>query len=412
MTTRLTDGTTTITFDTESVVAAVSFFPQSGREGETVVDTVRLVVEGVAADVLDLKRSISQLLATARRWYGGPQEDRVYLEYQSEGDSDYWRAAVVDGVAEFSDEPLRHKLDASNDMPAELFVELERESEWEGAETNLTKNSATSWTIINGRSEDIDSVEGELPAPIELRVKNAGSSENWRELWIANMGETGWTDIAHYISSLSTRSWSAGENHSLLLWAEDITSTILDGMAGRYAHVIARFTSLSSNAFLQAGIWAHIGGVYRPAVLGPEMYTGPTGSSSRLVYDLGSFPLPPGGDGSDSGYLALRITVRSATAGSGNLNRLMFFPSSELRRVEQDGFITLENASVVIDDRYRRYYLLNGSEKYSIIRPYAKPLMVIPDRTNRFGVIVRTSTGWGGSSLSLSGTYRPRRLSV
>lgn len=420
---RITDGTTTVTLSGDGgVILQASYVPASGEVGGTVEEDARIVLEGTASQLQAKVRTIQQLFAQARRWRDSGRLERVYVEYQHEGDSAAWRAELRDGAVTWPDDAMQRRFSASQAVGSVVIVSWERASEWEGASTALTwgAGAASTATITNGdgspyNAADVTaaSILGELPAPVELRIKNAaGVGVAWREFHVANLGEAGFSTNQHILTAgTAASSWTPSSTHSNLRWICSVSSTILGKCQGMPMRIVATFVSSSAAVYYRANVYANIDGAYQLLANGPEVYAGDI--SAKLVLDLGVLPIPPGGESSATGGVVVVISARLASAGAATLDHVQLMPADEYVRVDQTGFTADANDEVVIDEVQRRAYADDGTTHYNIVTRRGQPLRVVPGRANRFAVLYSESSGYTPArSITLSGSYRPRRLTL
>lgn len=419
---RITDGTTAVTLSGDGgVILQASYVPASGEVGGTVEEDARIVLEGTASQLQAKLRTIQQLFAQARRWRDSGRLERVYVEYQHEGDSAAWRAELRDGAVTWPDDAMQRRFSASQAVGSVVIVSWERASEWEGASTALTwgAGAASTATITNGdgspyNAADVTSgsIAGELPAPVELRIKNAaGVGVAWRDFHIANLGEPGFSTNQHILApATAASSWASYSDHSFQRWICAVSSTVLAKCAGMPFRVIATFVSASAGIYFRATTNVDIDGAYLPLARGPERYAGDT--TAELVLDLGVLSVPPGGELSATDGIKIVVSARLASAGAATMDHVQLLPAAEYVRGQQSGFTTGANDEFVLDEINNRVYLDDGTH-YNIALRRGAPLTVVPGRANRFAVLARESGGYvPARSMVLSGSYRPRRLTL
>lgn len=424
LTLRLTDGTTTVTLSGDGgVLLQASYVPQPGEPGSTLVEDAVVIAEGTAAQIQTNVREINQLFKSARRLSGSNRTDRVYVEYQHEGDSATWRAVVRDGHLSWPDEPIRRRFSASAALPAQLFVSWERESEWEGPEAALTWGASGTSTITinngdtgsnyNAALVEADSIEGELPAPVKLVITNdSGVSLAWRNFFITNDGVNGFTAAQHQIGLNEAETWGA-DNHTAVLWDAVLSTDQISKCAGEDFRILAAFTTSSINIHYKASLYQKIGGVYQLLVEGPEILNTKAVTAFKLL-DLGSLPIPANGQDAATGNLSIVISARNSSSVSATLDFIQMLRADDFCRLEQMGFSLADGAAVVVDDLTGIVYALSGSTRYNIVDRRGAQLVVVPGQTNRFVVSFDETSGAyvPARQVVVSGTYRPRRLTL
>ncbi|MCB0070007.1 MAG: hypothetical protein KDE20_01055 [Caldilineaceae bacterium] len=425
MNVRLTDGTTTITL-TSGAYEGVRYSPVAATVDEalspgfSISESIWVRVAGTASEIQAARHAIGQLLATARRRRGSGRLQQVYVEHQSISGGDWYRAQILNGTVRSDDEPMLRRLDNGTNV---IHVEFERLPYWEGPSTALTwgAGAASTATITNGdgspyNAADLtdDSIVGELSAPIALRVKNnEGASVTWREFHLANLGEPDFTTTQHIITAATaTSSWDPYTTHSNLRWICSVSDTVLAKCAGQAFRIVATFVSSTVGVYYRASVYAAIGGTYRLLASGPEVYNG-LGLAALLVLDLGTLQIPPGGEDSATSGVVVVISARYATAGAATLDHVQLLPAEEYVFAEQPGYTTPDQAELVLDEVNGRVYL-DAAVHYNIVSRRGSPLTVTPGRANRLAVLYMEGDGEYDPTraIVLSGSYRPRRLTV
>lgn len=421
---RLTDGTTTLTL-TSGAYEGVRYSPVAATVDEALTpgvlisESIWIRVAGTASEIQAARHAIGRMLSTARRWRESGRIERVYIEVQSVAGGDWYRSPIAGGTIQSDSDPMLRRMDNGTNA---LQVELERAAWWEGPSTAITWGSgATSTaTISNGdgspyNAADVTSgsVGGELPAPLALRIKNAaGTSVAWREFHVANLGETGMGTNEHIVTAATAASsWTPYSVHTNLRWICSVSDAVVAKCQGMPFRVVATFVSSSASVYYRAAVYANIGGTYQLLANGPEVYAGDI--SAQLVLDLGVLPIPPGGEESATSGIVVVVSARHASAGSATLDHVQLLPAGEYVRIEQGGYTTTANHELVLDEVQGRVYYDSGTAHYNIVTRRGRPLVVVPGRANRIAVLYRESSGYTPArSMTLSGTYRPRRLSV
>lgn len=423
MNVRLTDGTTTITL-TSGAYEGVRYSPVAATVDEAlapgffVSESIWVRVAGTASEIQAARYAVGRLLSTARRWRQSGRLGRVYVEVQAYSGADWYRSEIVAGAPRADDQPVLRRLDAGTHA---MQIEFERRPYWEGPSTALTwgAGAASTATITNGdgspyNAADVtaDSIAGELPAPVALRVRNnEGSALSWRRFHVANLGEPGFGTNQHQVAAgTAASSWTPNTTHSNLRWICALSDTQIGLCDGLPFRVVATFVSSSVGVYYRAAVYAAIGGAYQLLANGPEVHNGASGPLEML--DLGVLPIPPGGELSATSGVVVVISARHGAAGSATLDHVQLLPADEYVALEQSGFQAAANVEMVLDEVQDRVYL-DAGPNYNIVQKRGGPLVVVPGRANRLAVLFDESGGYTpGRSMILSGSYRPRRLSI
>lgn len=409
---RLTNGTTTLSLSGAGAYLGVTYFPSTELGTDRVSESFPLVVEGTETTIRAAVNDLEKLL-------NGPetQADKVFIEFRPTDTGDIFRAEVHAGFVSWSQPPAeRYLADVMNTV--RVMVSWERTALWSGPEAELPLASSTQSertggvTIYNNDNAanpnwaaiSASSLKGTRPAPVRVQITNAsGVSLAWRTFHIgtnvfsAPAAADLWLLGSEAVGG-AVKTWSAGVNHNTLTWLFPLTTTLLSQTKGRTFRVLAMFDTISSTANLRAGVGSYIGGVYVPTRLGMER------TGVREMYDLGEFPIPPGGNVS----AALAVTVRSAVAGGGTLDFVMLMPTDSYRRLEQTGYSMGNGAAIVDDGINGEAYALSGSSRYSIVRRAGEGLQVFPGLDQRFYVLFDEGANFvAGRQMTIRAWYTP-----
>lgn len=410
----LTNDTQSAVLHPDGLVVGCTYFPTTG-DGEEVTESAVLVLEGTDAAIRARVNAVELLLSTAGQQ--GLLLPNTYANYRPTDSGDIRRSQIKDGFVRWSEEPTRRRL-YDTTASVEVLVTWTRVDFWEGPETELSISSAEDSErtggvdIYNNNGATYvqvasNRVAGTLPAPVRARLINAtGAALSSRFFYLNNNVFGTPASFGMYLAGGAV-SWNAGNTHNSLLYTWALSAGDLAAAAGRYFRVLAGFTSISGGAWLRAGVYSAIGGVYKLLRATREFK-----SDNVELFDLGSLPLPPGGYGVNNTGLALAITVRSAGAGSATLGFVQLSGGDSVRRIFQDGYSIPNGAAIEDNGIDGGAYYVSGSSRYPIVRAYGDPLMVWPGRTQRIGILFDEGNFVTGRKLTVQMWYRPRYRTV
>lgn len=417
---RLTDGTTTLTLSGAGAYLGATYFPATQLGAERLTESFPLILEGTEAAIRAAVNAIQVMFARARD-RGKTLTPRLFAEFRPGDTGDIFRAEVFDGDAPYAQPPAeRYLAGALNTV--RVMVSWERAAAWQGPEAELPLASSTqaertggvtiynddnagnpNWTAVAGAN-----VKGTRPAPVRLKIINAtGGSLGWRTFHVgvnaysAPSSADLWLLGSEAVGG-AAKSWSEGVGHNSLQWLFSLPTALLNQTEGRVFRVIAAFDTISSTANLRASVGSYIGGVYSVTRAGAERI------GAREMFDLGEFPIPPGGYDVANAAAGLAVTVRSAVAGSGTLDFVMLMPTDSYRRLEQTGY-TLANGAAVVDDGIGGgAYALSGSSRYPIVRAVGEGVRVFPGMDQRLYVLFDEGNSFvAGRQMTVQAWYRP-----
>lgn len=438
----LLSGSTTITLNSGSVLVTRYDMAgpdvnqttvEAGRDKQTLAtpswlnatETLELLITGatsaaVQTTVQSIEKALDAARQSARTWGGG----RVYLQVQHDGDAVTWRSEILAGKLDVGD-----ALDTLPRLRVEARLMVTRRPFWEGPRTALQLSTAADATPSTAErtlhvTDDstaarnyIDiaasQVAGTLPAPIELQLRNGEAGGKWWRRYY--LGNYTFMDAANidpiFLGAASwfgaSRAWTGATETLTHGW--NLTAAQAADFSGQYCRMIAVVTGSPSAYYLRAAVTfdstLHVP-VYRA---GRQTFVNSSGT-----YDLGVFPLPPGGYAESTYGLGVGISAQAATGGTLAIDHVQIMPAGLglFRMIEQVGFQMTSDDAMVEDGPEGLVYarLISTGGRAPILRPYYEPLHIWPGRLNRLRVWIVGATK--GDALEAQAWYRPRRLSI
>lgn len=436
---RFTDGVTTVDLQTAPWLGA-SYFPTAGGLDEAeVTESAVCTLEGTATAIRAAVNGLQALLGAAWRRQRRVNA-RVWVEFRPLTSDSWFRSEVLDGVVNWSSNPVRRILDATSNT-VEIAVSFRRMNWWDGPEVELELSTSSQGAATGGRSilnhDDGGSghdnwvqiaaaqVAGELPGPCRVQLTNTvGASRTFTKMAIAL---NALSDPANFVHVLEAESRTSGgtvtadvtaSGGSVVTLAEASTTTVtlvwtlsaaqMQRSRGRSFRLLARIVGVSGNWSATPEVRAADGMtvLWRgDATMLPQLYGG--------LIDLGVLPLPPGGYSASFGAVTLAVLF----TGSG-LAEVDFLQLTAL-----DGYRVLrclrrcENNEAVVDDGMEMMaYVLSGTAVLPYVVAAGAPILLYPGLTQRLMVLAEDGQSPDPMGIAQSWSvrvwHRPRRLVV
>lgn len=437
---RLTNGTTTVSLSGTAPVLGCAYVPQPpasdvlrsaamGLDGESLVTFSRrnvtesavVVLEGTAASVLSTITAVERLFAETGERVRTGLGPRVFVEFQTHTGADWYRSEIFQGVVAWPDNPARASLDASTNA-LEMRLAWERTWYWEGPSTALQwvnqgapGTPLSSVSITNGdtgtneNNAQVYQVLGDVPTPLVLQIANssgASLSVPTGYLMLDN-GLVGLAKDQNFLGG-GTWTWGSAIDHATFAINVSVPDAVLQKTQGRHFRILAAFSGISSGVYVRANVQHYVNPIRVRLDSGNEVYV--PSSGAKLV-DLGVLALPPGGNVATTG-VEIGLSFYYPAAGSATLSFLHLAPASGARKVEQLGF-GWSNGDAWVDDGLEGIaYYASGGTRYPILRPSGPPLLLLPGRTNVLRALIAEAGFTATRTFTVSGSYRPRRLSL
>lgn len=436
----LTDGTTTVSLSS-SGCTLLHYTPQSvtlrdylsGKEAVT--ETIEVWIQGATiAAARATKESLERLLWAAAQRQARRAGTRVYLNMLLIGESDTYRAEVLDGVLL----PDERSLIAWGQAIIPARLTISRRAYREGPEVEIPVKSNSQGTYATGgRAISNDSanwievnsgvITGDLPAPVRIKLSNSsGSGRAYSTFYIGHNAESDPANFSHHVegesrdagwgSTAASGSASGGSYFTYTVTQTSLTtiakwtlsSSLVSKAAGRRFRLIGRFLPSFPT-----------GVSVRPVVYDTEGLTVLwRGEEVRItgieLVDLGAFPLPPGGNISAASSIRLGLEARiESGSGALNLDYLQLLGLDSYGLLRQRGYTVANGDYLEADWIEKRAYTVSSAVQNPIVIPEYE-IAVRPAVKQRIYVLNGLTTGDAptSSNLTVSLFYRPRRLSL
>jgi hypothetical protein len=425
----LSYGATTVSLTTSGAMLS-RYTPTASANGEPVSEPIELVIYGSTPDAMRAKlRDIQRALTAAERRAQALTGAKVYLNFQPSGDATTWRSEISGGVLVLDDKALT--VFGQAQIKATLIVT--RQAFWEGARTQIPltnpngTNNTGGLTINNGATNYADiaaaSVVGDLPAPLEVRLRNtSGAGRGYYGFHIAN--NTFAPTIAAHIEGEANTSGAPASNLAgasggqIATVANNNPASISFNLAantvnlygGRWARVLALCPTVFSGGSGPIYGWAQLYDYYGLVTL----YRTPMTllRVDDYMQDFGAIPLPPGGSNA-TGWtqMVLRLWFRGVSSALTVAIDYVALAPAEMRFYHyfvQRGMQVLNNDWIVDDGIEGAQYLIENGANHPIYNSATPPVHVQPGVEQRLSV---WQEGWGVAAswtMQVQAFYRPR----
>lgn len=412
-----------------------------------VTETIELSVLGISAGgglsttlAQDAFNTIEKFLYEARRYQKYRTGSKVYLEYQVDGDTHFWRSEILFGRLELQQDAMQ--IWGNAHIPCLLHITRRYYWERTGALTEIrltsayhtTPKTAGVWVYNSnaggtvGNYVQISGTEivGDLPAPAKIQLQNiTGASQSYRNFYIANNAFNTASVFAHtmegessvYGTQVNAAGCSGGKymqtsfsGTTFFLWP--MTTRLLYG-GGRTFRILARFATypLSTPVYVRA-VLANEDGLL-PVATGEEVKLPADGSNIYELVDLGSLPLPPNGNGLPWDTMTLKLEMRAASNATVGLDYIQLMPTEEYRHIVMRGGLMIANGALLDDGTEGKTYMVEDGANKPYFSPRGSYINVYPGITQRLYFLHDEGTVSDINNVStVFMWYRPRRLTI
>lgn len=399
-----------------------------------VTESLELHISGAsAAAVATLVQSIENLLNLARQGTRGYLDSKVYLLARNDSDSEDWRSQILAGEL---------SLNAPTDTLPRKFVratlQITRRYYFETAAVKsiaMTSGDTTTPTTgyVTVYNDDdthathrnwfqiaADQIDGSIPTPLRIYLKNnSGGARSARAIYFGNYVFANPTSVdpifraADATGSLTT--WAGTDENEVYWW--DVSGNLTDSFRRQFGRLLAMFVNKPDPDTL-----VYLALQYRaPApvidlALGEQVLTG-----TNYVLDLGSVPLPTGGqwDTIDDVYLTIKAIAADSGGDTVTVDWVQVMPSGagfyRVIRAIVDS-LSINDQNELIDDGIEGatyLHVTSGDTALPLYRPFYEPIYAWPGRINRLRYIVQGNTSVeAGQVWQAKAECRYRRLTV
>lgn len=440
---QITDGTTAINlsssadnyllYDWTPNNAIFNMTPQTigdigNRENVTEQIGIR-VHDAVDKPAVQAKlQAITQLIAAAEHHYVYGNGPKVYLQFQVDGELDAWQSEVVGGALELGGGTLREwasvganatlQIDRKFfwEMTSDQLLTIENSSSASGITVSITNNHDTNYVII-----DDNQIEGDLPTPLKIRMRNTdsvmfGSHEFHISNNVFNDPDSfdGYLTAADLDSGTAAQSWTSSIHDSTSpRWAWDLSNGLLADCAGGWFRVIAGFSAMADNVYLKVFLYSRASGVNTLIWESEEeVYSGDQTLTALKLLDLGSIPLPPGGITSASG-IRLGITARDVGDGNATVDFIELMPTTSYASPIKPNHAWSLNGAITDNGIDGTVYAGSDSARVPSLFKRYPPIYAWPGRKNRISILYRFGTTFPtGNTTDVTIWCRPRRTTL
>lgn len=440
---RITDGTTTITFNS----SAHAVWKINSPAGPTVDQSLECVLP-TGSGALTRITDVEQLFATARRRYDPATHElinasvpKVFVTVDlTELGTDIWRTEVFDGRAT----PTENVHIYANSGYTRFLLSFTHKPRWEGAYTqlpigNVNGSANTSGLVINNHSDGSTAesvfrvngglIIGNIPGRARLELTTI-PADNTGTFYTGVINDGTYTGViqceASTTGSLVVDAGRSNGQARLVTLAGGTTDLVglvmtlpnafMAALQGRRARTVIVYSPNASYTDVQGKLEIYYRGVTKVADTPWSTFGALSG-----IHDFETMPIPPkfvGGTSYDDHELWLRL--RKASAGSINLtfDFLQMMPALPFRKIVPAGYGLPQNSILVDDGIEELVYstaLIAGGSRGGHYQAFSTQWFeLIPQQSHTFTVITANMLNVASPSRQVTAKlfYRPARTTL
>ena len=458
----VTDGNSTLvlTADPWFLTDYTMSYPQRSSTGEyePIAETIELHVSGSGSTTAVQTRvnALEVYLQRARQRQETGSGAKIYLQIKIANEEYTWRSELLEGEVEIQTDTLK----AWGQAFALIRVHVMRRHFWEGAETlarfvqqytgqGTTEVSVSNFTSTASGNQTRNFIEfsstqiqGVLPTPAIIRQSNTSGSapsRSYTEMQIAlgkfrephNFQHMYEGESASGAGSVITDASSANGRHrriatssttQLCAWSMRVRSEFTE----RTYRVIGRFSSYTgpSNIYVRPLISYQTGAA--DIWVGEEVLL-PVSSTASSFVDLGVVPIPLLPIRSTVGVMQIKLSFRSLSAGTINLDYIQLTPTDGYRILRPASILVAKNSAIIDNGVDELSYLGtpiipgellddldSGVDLYSPLDAGTGDYIHLYPGIGQRLYFLRTRTDGApiSDALNVKVYYRPRRLTI
>lgn len=371
-----------------------------------------------------------RLLNTAHIWAENVATPKVYLYARRSGEDDFWRSRLYTARITPSDGSLSF-LRSGSDFMATL--EIERDYFWERAtpkgisfDDPVGAGATVARNIINDPAASAPFptapiarmtrvlIEGTLPTPIDLLIKNTGTAVT-HNLSRIHIGHNWRSDPLNFDprlgNSYTTPVTGTAEQ---TLYGIAILAPAMSMMRGSWFRLLlAVDTVIPSDALFSIEMYD---------TWGTRLYKSPQVAiwyGGQTLIDVGSIPLPPAPIPEPAVInVQVMIQIPSNTGAISITSAAFLMPADSYRMLIGQPGSNLKNGDTLQDlqniDAHPFAIVTAFSTSYYPLTPHYGKIWLMPGRHNALYFLATNSSDAMDTSLAydVSGRYRPRRLTI
>ena len=441
----LTYGSITVNLMADGRIVLDGYYPEVSDDGNPVTDRFDVWASGTQAEIQASIAAIELAFEHARQHPNDP--DGCWINYALTATDTTWRSRVLGGVV-MHDARLDARMRQGRAL---LGIAVTRQPFWEGAEEIVPLSNSNGTDVTTGLTVyncndgsgsapnklvnyvDIGAgvIDGNLPSPAKLIVKNTFATHRITSLWIGH----NYTDPTNFVHLLEAEAATGVTPHSnsscsggndvqatlstdaktdLLKWTLPIT--LLNAARGRYVHAVVRF----SNAVYIRQIRFSVRMGWNVTTIWESQAVLPDNDRAICIRDLSAFRLPPwlqSSAGLDAVDLVLSAQRLDPILMSLAIDCLMLIPADSFRTLQTTGYGVAQNSRIIDDGMTGDLYRDDGAGtgKVGIIRCFGGPIMLQPKKAQRLYFVTHSEYANTASilhTLSIQVAYRPRRKTI
>jgi len=378
----------------------------------SVVESIDVHIQAATPTLVrDSVRAIERLLDLARQGSIGYLADKVYLVIQFDQDTEGWRSQILAATWQGT----------SGDAPNLAWknyttgtIALTRRYYWEteslhpvaltsGPTPTATTGYATVYNADDTSSTNqnwfqlaADQVQGSLPAPARLSIKNnSGATRQATTIYLANYVFTNPTTVDPiFRGNQSAGGFAPTTTETDIAYWSLAGDNLTDAFKGQFGRMVVVYSDRpATTTLMRAAVQFRFPAPALDLALGDQHLD----ISQDYVMDLGALPIPPGVNWISGGtgvYLALKGRSASGT-DSVAPSFIQIMPSTSGCYRVLKGVVSL-NAAVgdeIIDDGPAgAVYALSAGHRQPIYRPFFEPIHLWPGVVQRLRLIISSGS--------------------
>jgi hypothetical protein len=377
-----------------------------------VTESIDLHIGGVGftpTQVRDNVRAIERLLDLARQGSIGYLADKVYLVIQFDQDTEGWRSQIL--AANYQGDKA---VDEIWKNYTEGTIALTRRYYWEttslhavaltsGPTPVATTGYATVYNADDTSSTNqnwfqlaADQVQGSLPAPARISIKNSSAGTRMATtIYLSNYVFANPTTVDPiFRGNQSAGGFQPTTTEGDIAYWSLAGDNLTDAFKGQFGRMVVVYSDRpATTTLMRAAMQFRFPAPVLDLALGDQHLD----AAQDFVMDLGVLPIPPGGNWTDSSqglYLALKGRSASGT-DSVAVSFIQIMPSTAGCYRKLSGLVSL-NALVgdeIIDDGPDgSTYALTSGNRQPLYRPFFEPVHLWPGVVQRLRLIVSSGS--------------------
>jgi hypothetical protein len=377
-----------------------------------VVESIDLHIGGqgyTPTQVRDQVRAIERVLDLARQGSVGYLADKVYLVIQFDQDAEGWRSQIL--AANYQGDQAVDEIWKNYTTGT---IALTRRFYWETASLHAvaltsgpTPTATTGYVTIYNADDtsatnqnwfqlDAAQVQGSLPAPARISIKNASAGTlKATSLYLGNYVFLNSATVDPiFRGNQSAGGFQPTTTEGEIAYWSLAGDNLTDAFRGQFGRMVVVYSDRpATTTLMRAAVQFRFPTPALDLALGDQHLD----ASQDFVMDLGGLPIPPSDNWVDSStqlYLALKGRAASGT-DSVAVAFIQIMPSTPGCYRKLQGLVSLQAAAgdeIIDDGPAGSVYGLSGANRQALYRPFFEPIHLWPGVLQRLRLIVSSGS--------------------